>query len=183
MNALPLLIDAEEATEYFREHPDCTDAEKAYIVGVLSNEGLTNKQIREALKISKVYTVTHLKRAGTSLSEEELTLWLNNPLRITLGHVRAIAKLPRTKREELLRGLLRTKSSVQKFESIAQGKSDDRDADIKRYEVLMGERLGREIKIRYNQGKRTGCISLDFYTLEDLDHISKQLGFNAEEHF
>ncbi len=76
---------------------------KAYVVAFLSGEGRSNSQIREDLGIEKVYTVTHLKRAGT-LSEEELTLWLRNPRKITLGHVRAVAKLPFSKREKAPEG-------------------------------------------------------------------------------
>lgn len=182
MNNLPFLIDADEAIEYYKGQSELTDAEKAYVVGILDKEGYSNKSIRKALGISKVYTVTHLKRVGTSLSESELGLWHKNPTRITLGHVRAIAKLPQSKREELLRNLLTKRIPVHKFESIAQGKSNDTDTDIKRYERIMGEVLGRQIKIRFNAAKRSGSITLDFFGLEDLDDISKSLGFKAEDH-
>lgn len=117
MNNLPLLLDAREAIDYYHQHPGMTDAEKAYVVAFLSGEGRSNSQIREDLGIEKVYTVTHLKRAGT-LSEEELTLWLRNPRKITLGHVRAVAKLPFSKREKLLRDLLHTRTPVHKFEAL-----------------------------------------------------------------
>jgi len=46
----------------------------------------------------------------------------------------------------------------------------------------MGEVLGRQIKIRFNQAKRSGSLTLDFYGLDDLDHISRCLGFKAEDH-
>ncbi len=181
MNNLPFLINTNDAIMYYTSRTDCTGAEKSYIVAMLSREGFTNKAIRKALKIKKVYTVTHLKRVGTSLTEKELTLWHRNPDKITLGHVRAIAKLPQPKREEMLRGLLTKRTSVQKFELIAQGKSCERNTDIQLYERLMGEVLGRQIKIRYNPSKRSGTITLDFFTLEDLDNISLALGYNSEE--
>lgn len=182
MSNLPYLIDADEAIEYYKGKSDLTDAEKAYVVAILSQEGYSNKSIRQSLGIDKVYTVTHLKRAGTSLSESELNLWHKNPTRITLGHVRAIAKFPASKREDLLRNLLTKRIPVHKFESLAQGKDEDRDTDIKRYELIMGEVLGRQIKIRFNQAKRSGSLTLDFYDLDDLDHISRCLGFKAEDH-
>lgn len=182
MDNLPFLIDADEAIDYFKSKGNITDAVKAYVVGILSRENYSNKAIRKALNIDKVYTVTHLKRVGTSLSESELSLWHKNPTRITLGHVRAIAKLPQSKREELLRNLLTKRMPVHKFESIAQGKTDDRDADIKRFEQIMGEVLGRQIRIRFNPAKRAGSITLDFFGLDDLDDLSKSLGFNAEDH-
>lgn len=182
MNNLPFLIDADEAIEYYKGQDELTDAEKAYVVGILNKDGYSNKAIREALGISKVYAVTHLKRVGTCLSESELELWHKNPTRITLGHVRAIAKLPQSRREELLRNLLTRRIPVHKYESIAKGKPNDSDTDIKRYGQIMGEVLGRQIRVRFNAAKRSGSITLDFYGLEDLDDISKSLGFNAEDH-
>lgn len=182
MESLPILIDAEEAIEFYNEHRNLTDAAKAYVVATLHKDGYSNTQIRKALQIDKVYAVTHLKRAGTALSEDELTLWHRNPARITLGHVRAIAKLSRVKREELLRGLLSKRTPVHVFASIAQGKIDERDADIKRYEQVMGDVLGRQVKIRYNPAKRSGTLSLDFYALDDLDGMARALGFKSDEH-
>lgn len=182
MDNLPFLVDADEAIDYYNSKNDLTDAERAYVVAMLSRDGYSNKAIRETLNIDKVYTVTHLKRAGTSLSESELSLWHKNPSRITLGHVRAIAKFPQSKREEMLRNLLTKRTPVHQFESIAQGKTDDRDTDIKRYELIMGEVLGRQIRIRFNPAKRSGSITLDFFGLDDLDHISRSLGFKAEDH-
>lgn len=182
MSNLPDFFDAEDAIEYYKGTSHLTDAERAYVVATLTNEGFSNKSIRKALGIDKVYTVTHLKRVGTQLSQTELTLWHRNPSRITLGHVRAIAKLPAKNREHLLRTLLTQRVPVHKFEALAQAKNEDRDTDIKRYERIMGEVLGRPIKIRFNPAKRSGSITLDFYGLDDLDLISRGLGFIAENH-
>lgn len=182
MECLPLILDADEAIEYFHQHPDSTDAVKSYIVAFLYSEGFQNAAIRAALNIDKVYLVTHLKRAGTLLSETELELWHNNSTAITLGHVRAIARLPRTEREALLRKLLINRTPVSKFEALAKGKDDKKDVNIKRYEELMQTVTGRVTKIRFNHVKQSGTISLDFFSLDALDDISKALGFNAEDH-
>ncbi|WP_444928304.1 transcriptional regulator (plasmid) [Microbulbifer sp. TRSA002] len=182
MSNLPYLIDAEEAIEYYKGKSNLTDAEKAYIVAILTKEGLSNKDIRRSLGIDKVYTVTHLKRVGTSLTDAELNLWHKNPSRITLGHTRAIARLPAQKREELLRGLLTKRTPVHKFESIAKGKEEDRDSDIKRHERIMGEVLGRQVRIRFNPTKLSGSLTLDFFGLDDFEHISRCLGFKADDH-
>ncbi len=183
MEHLPFLTDAQEAVDFYQTNPTCTDAAKAYVVALLSNEGFSNRAIRSALNIDKVYTVTHLKRVGLALSETELALWHKNPTRITLGHVRAIAKLPRQEREKMLRKLLARKTPVHQFEAIAQGNSEQRDVDIKRYEERMAEILGRPVKIRYNNAKQSGSLCLDFFTLEDLDHLSTSLGFQAQDYF
>jgi len=180
MNNLPFIVDAEEAIEFYFNNPQTTDAALAYLIGILKKDGYSNLGIRKALKIEKVYTVTHLTRAGILLSEDELMLWHSNPIRITLGHVRAVAKLPRSAREDLLRTLLHNKISVRKFEKLAKGEELNEDADIKRYEMLMSQVIGRQIKIKYNANKGSGSMVLDFFSLDDLDVLSKGLGFDSE---
>lgn len=180
-NTLPLLLDAQEAVEHYRQRcADMTDAERAYVVAFLSREGYTNRQIRESLGIAKVYTVTHLKRAGM-LSEDELLLWKGNPERITLGHVRAVAALPRPRREEFLRGLLHTRVSVHRLEAIAQGRDAEGSPDIRRFETRMSDATGRPIKLRYDQASRTGSLTLGFASLDDLDDVCRALGFEPSE--
>ena len=176
-------MDADEAVQFYRENSELTDAAKAYIVAVISNDGYSNKKIRDTLCIAKTYTVTHLKRAGSSLSDAELSLWHNNPKRITLGHVRAIAKLSIPQREPLLRQLLTTKMSVRKFELLGKGKEVEPDTDTKRYADEMGKVLGRTIKIKYDPSKKTGSITLDFYRLTDLQDMAFDLGFKPDELF
>lgn len=183
MELLPYLMDVEEAIAFYQKNPACTDATKAYVVAFLSKEGLSNRAIRAALKIEKVYTVTHLKRVGMALSNTELALWHKNPVSITLGHVRAIAKLPQQEREKMLRKLLARKTPVHQFEAIAQGKATQNNADIKRYEEAMADVLGRPVKIRYNSARQSGSLSLDFFTLEDLDLLAAALGFQAQDYF
>lgn len=182
MAVLPLLIDAKEAIDHYLKAQSLTDAERAYVISILSKEGFSNQRIRAALGISKVYTVTHLLRVGKSLSIEELTLWHSNASRITLGHLRAIAKMPQNKRESLMRELLTKKIPVFKYEALAKGDAERKDVDIQRYEQIMGEVIGRNVKISFNQAKKSGTISLDFYGLDDLDNISERLGFSAGSH-
>ena len=195
MESLPLILDTDEAIDYFNKHPNCTDAIKAYIVAFLFNEGLENADIRAALHIENICLVSYLKRAGTHLTEAELELWHNNPKNITLGHVRAIAKLPYKDRDHLLGNLVvgRNKSdggknskSVAKYESIARslakGEAIEKDVDIIRFEEKMQGATGRVTKIKFNQAKQSGTITLSFYSLDALDDIAKALGFNAEEH-
>lgn len=183
MDLLPYFVDKEEAIDYYHAQTNKNDALKAYIVGFLSKEKMSNKNIRSALGIEQVYTVTHLKRAGTRLSEDELTLWFNNPEKISLGHVRAIAKLEQPKREPLLRELLVKRIPVQNYESLARGEEEERDVDIKRLEELIASQLGREVSISYSSRKKTGTISLGYYQLDDLDRIISKLGFKADSDF
>jgi len=184
MNEFPLFTSSRDAIEFHNSSANCPDAIKASIVARLSADGYSNKSIRKALNINKVYTVTHLKRVGTALSESELQLWHNNSKRITLGHVRAISKLPKRRREELLRELLIKRTSVHSFEKIAKGEeiTKEQDPDIKRYEEVMAEMIGRPVKIHLNKATKSGTIKLGFFGYDDLDNISKSLGFDSSEH-
>lgn len=177
---LPLLLDAEEAVDYARSNRITKDAVLAWIIAILSRDGYTNGDIREALDMGPVYLVTHLKRVGLALSEDEMELWYQNPVRITLGHVRAIWKLPRAEREKMLRNLLLVKTPVSEFERIARGERDERDYDIKRFETLMSEALGRTIRIQYKKATQTGSLTLDYFTLDDLEDVAKKLGYSPE---
>jgi ParB family chromosome partitioning protein len=180
MALLPLLVDAEDAIDYAKSNRMTNDALLAWIVATLSREGYLNRDIREVLVISEVYRVTHLKRVGLALSEDEMELWHQNPKRITLGHVRAIWKLPRKEREKMLRNLLLVKTPVSEFERIARGEGEERDCDIERFETLMGETLGRKVSIHYKKAKQTGTLTLDFFTLDDLEEVASKLGFQLE---
>lgn len=183
---LPFLLDAEEAVEYLNNNR-CDDAITAYAIGIMSKEGYSNKMIRDATGIDKVYTVTHYKRAGTMLSEEEILLWHNNPLRITLGHVRVVSKLNRTIRERFLRDLISKKInekpiSVSTLKDLSQGVEPTKNSDIKRLENDMEEATGRSIQIEYNKDKKTGSIKLSFFTLNDLDKLCKMVGYSHTEY-
>ena len=183
MSNFPLLLDTEEALEHYLLPGERSDAEKAYIVSIFSKDGHSNSKIRELLSIEKVYTITHLKRVGLSLTDTELALWHNNPHKITFGHVRAVAKLPETKRMKLLRELLSKKMSVRLFEQLAKEKPDERDFNTQRYEETVTKVLGRGVKIKYNPVKKTGSILLDFYRLEDLTDILAALGYAPKEDY
>ncbi|HDZ37060.1 MAG TPA: transcriptional regulator [Marinobacter sp.] len=175
-----LLVDAEEAVEYANKTPNLTDAQKAHLIGFLSDEGLRNSEIREALDIDRPYTVSHLKRAAR-LSENELTLWHNNPTKITLGHVRAIANFPEARRTKMLRDLLARRIPVHEYESIARGEASEIDVDIKRFQESVSEQTGHPISIRYNSRKRSGSISIQFFSLGELEDIAEQLGYKRDE--
>jgi ParB family chromosome partitioning protein len=179
---LPFLLDELDAIDIYKNGGATTDAIKAYVVGYLSKKKYTNGMIREALGIDKVYTATHLIRAGTKLSDEELTLWHNNPTRITLGHIRAIASMDRPRREKILRDHLVVRKSVRDFTALANGKTPgDLDPDIKRYQEGMTVALGAEVTIEYNPNKHSGSVTIDFHSLEAFDGLAKTLGYAPDE--
>ncbi len=178
MRDLPTFIDSDDAIEYYTDQT-CEEAEKAYITAYLSKEGFTNRDIRAALDIEKVYTVTHLKRAG-SLSEEALVLWLNNPGKLSLSHMRVISRLPEPQHLEALRKVIAHRWSVEQLIRFIQN-DPDQDADVIRFTERMSEVLGRSINIQFDKRKQSGSLTLDFWSLDDLDGLAKQLGFEPSE--
>ena len=182
MEYLPDIFDEDEAIEVIQDSTT-TDAAKAYAYGLLSNWGHSNHAIRDMTGVDKVYVVTHYKRAGTKLSDDELVLWHNNPRRITLGHIRACLKMDEREREELLRDLLIKKKSVSEVSDIANKRTAFSDADLKRYINEVTEKIGRNMKFNYKPMKGSGTITLDFYDLADLDYLVGMLGYTKEAEY
>ena len=174
---LPLVLDIKEAVDYFKNHNNLNDAQISYLVGFLAREGKSNREIRTLLGIPKVYTVTHYKRAGTLLSDDELNLWSKNSGRITLGHVRMVANMPRTEREVLLRGLLAKKKSVLELGRLAKGHRSEVDVDIKLFSIRMSESIGRPVDITFDKQTKKGKLVLGFFSLDDLEALTTLLGF------
>lgn len=178
---LPFLTDSQDALDFLRDTPDITDPQRAYLIAFLSREGWTNRQIRSHLGIDKVYTLTHFKRVGLALTDIEFNLWVKNPERITLGHLRVVCHLKPAIREPLLRKLLAQRQSVSKLHGLVRGQVQHSNADIKRYENQMEVVLGRAVKIQFDPARQCGKLTLDFYGLDDLDLLSTTLGFKSEE--
>ncbi|HTF96529.1 MAG TPA: transcriptional regulator [Cellvibrio sp.] len=177
---LPFLTDCKEALEFFRKTINLNDPQLAYIIAFLSREGWTNRDIRHELGIAKVYTLTHYKRVGLALSDQEFSLWDKNPDRITLGHLRVLCHLKPAAREPILRQLLAHKSSVAKLQARVAGQAQHLDADIKRYEGRMEDSLGRGVKIQFDAKRQNGKLILDFYGIDDLDVLANTLGLKPE---
>lgn len=178
---LPFLADSQDALDFLRDTPNITDPQRAYVIAFLSREGWTNRQIRSHLGIDKVYTLTHFKRVGLALTDIEFNLWVKNPERITLGHLRVVCHLKPAIREPLLRKLLAQRQSVSKLHGLVRGQVQHSNADIKRYENQMEDALGRAVKIQFDSARQCGKLTLDFYGLDDLDLLSTTLGFKSEE--
>lgn len=179
----PLLLDSDEAIRYTQSNTYLSDAELAYAIGICSREGKPNRELREIFGIDKVYTLTHLARVGKAFSDVELALWHNNPNRITLGHMRALAKLAHSSRESLLRKLIAYPMSVATCEKIARGDNREIGSDIRRYQELMSDAIGHPVSIKYNSAQARGSITLDFFNLDELDKFAELLGFNPRDHF
>lgn len=177
---LPLLIESRDALDFLQKTPNINDPQRAYVIAFLSRQGWSNRQIRSHLGIEKVYTLTHFKRVGLVLNDSEFGLWAKNPERITLGHLRTLCHLQSSAREPLLRMLLVQRVSVAKLQVKINAREHYSNADIKYYETNMENTLGRGVKIQFNANRQNGKLTLDFFGLDDLDHLATALGFTLE---
>lgn len=180
MNEFPFLIDDFDAIEFYRSKPNSSNAIKAFVVGILTKSGYRNRKIRDVLGIEKVYTVTHLKRAGSALSEAQLLLWHNNPEKVTLGHVRVIASQSHDRIEYFLRELLARGISVSELASIVENKEEKSDDNIDKYAALIQETLGRDVEICHRKKKGSGNITLSYFSIDDLEYLVESLGVKPE---
>lgn len=181
MNALPLLVDDQEALAYLAKVQEPNDALLAYIVRILVDEGYSNRRIGEVLGFDKAYTVTHYKRCGMRFSEEELRLWFNNPQRITLGHARMLASLSERDRDHWIRTVIQLKLSIASLKAKIGGEKDPGDIDVAGYAERMSEHIHRGVAIKFDKKNYCGKITLDYYGLDDLDDIAAKLGFQTSE--
>ena len=184
---IPSLFDPDDAVRLWAE--DISDAIRAYIVNFLTvEERLSNKQIRELLNIRHVYVVTHLRLAG-SISEDEILLWDRNCTRVTLSHMRAIACLAHAQRKNLLEKMLVKRIPSKKIEllvkDIKRGIDPDlaQDFDIKKYAEDVSETIGRPVSINFDTRKKSGEITLKFFSVDDLSNISSLLGYKDIDDF
>ncbi len=181
MDSLPLLVDAQEALEYLSKTHAPNDALLAYIVRILVKDGYSNSRIGQVLGLSKGYTVTHYKRCGLRLSEPELSLWFNNPERITLGHARILASIPDSDRDHWMRTVIKSRLPIASLKAQIHGQKDPADVDIAKYAERMSDHIHRGVSIKFDKTSYCGKITLDYYGLEDLDDIAQKLGFEAAE--
>lgn len=180
---LPFLKDAEDAVDYWHTTTNKTHAEKALVIALMSNQGYKNRDIRKELNLDNDYIVSQLKRIGLSLTRDQLELWHENGKRITLGHVRGIVMMKPKMREETIRSLLHKKISVKEVFRRARGENiADQDPDLARFQRMMSDVIGRDVKLSYSNESRSGKITLPYYGMDDLDRLCTELGFDSQKH-
>ncbi len=184
MIPLPYFVEREDALNALKGPEKPSEALLALIVAELARES-PNREIRVITGIKQVYTVSHLKRAGKTLTHEQLELWHNNPKRITLTHVRALCRMRSQQREQMLRKLLSTKMTSAELEAIAAKRQTSdlgNESDLDRYARKMGEVTGRVVSLSYRPALQSGKITLSWQGYDDLDELSLNLGFDSSEY-
>ncbi len=179
MAALPWFLERQDALDALNSPVKPSQALLALVVAMLSQDS-TNREIRAITGIQHAYTVSHLKRAGKTLTYEQLELWHANPTRITLTHVRALCGMPAQQRDQWLHKLLATRIPSTQLEAVAAKRQPSdlgNESDLERYARKMSEATGRVITLSYRPALQTGKITLSWHGYDDLDDIAKKMGF------
>ena len=179
MKLLPEVHSQEDVDDLLGYQPVEDLPVLALIAAYLADEGMTNASIRKTIGIESVYECSHLIRIGRVISKENLELWLNNPSRIRLGHVRAISRIPIERQSEIMRRLLVKRIPVGELELMAKG-GFEQPPDIARFEKLLSEAAGRVVEVRVKPRKKSGKLILEFYDFDDLDALARQLGLDKD---
>lgn len=173
-------FDVEDALQQYEERANKTDADRAIVIKYMVSLGLKNKDIRMHFGIKPNYIASRLMQAAT-LDDDELEIWRENQQNINLGHIRVLLGLKKTERLKKLKEMTNKKISVRQLLRWREGLQEgnvSKDQDTARYELLMSEHIHRQVKIKYNNIANKGSITLQFFGLNDLDDISKALGFD-----
>jgi len=179
-----LMIDDEYDALSAIKNKEISAPELALAIAKLSSVGYSNRQTRELTGLTHDYTVSHYKKAG-GLSPSILELWHKNLHVITLGHARALARLPENKQEHTCREILARHLNVrqvEKLNSATQSSSSEMNAHLKRLAETMSEYIGHPVKISMKPDSTSGKLTVDWFGFDDFDTLCNQLGFNPADH-
>ena len=175
---LPILFDEFDAIKKYKDAT--TDAERAHIVGFLS-ESWRSQKISMSLGIENKYLLSYLKRAGNVLSEEELELWQRNAHVVTLGHIRALLGYDSNTRDKILRDIISKRMSVREVESLKHPSKKAKSSDLLDFENKLSQAAGAPVEIQYDPLTHSGKLIIDFYSLEELEDKAEKLGYRSSE--
>lgn len=177
-------LDVREAlTCLADEQGTLTPAEIADLCGFLKDEGVRSLDVCKILDC-RDYVHSHYVRIARRLIPRAKDC-LHKGL-LSLGHARALARLPASRQSELVDRVVRGQLSVRDIEAIARG--DDRrltaadEAYYRRLSDYLSERCGHPITLLPDRDNaRAGQITLRYETLDMLDAICALMRIDLQE--
>lgn len=161
------------------EDPGSSAAEKTYAVKVLVGKGYRNKEFRDILHVSSWYTISHMITVSNRLAESLYELWHKNCDRLTIAHVRTIARWKKSEQQVIMRDTLAKNWSQRRLEREYSGNKPPVSADMRTLGERVSETLGFDTTITY--AENSGTILIKYYSAEDCDNILEKLGYRNEE--
>lgn len=177
----PLIVDSDDAITEVARNPlsPCVLAMAAYI---LKKESFDTQRIMKILMKDKATTYT-LQRIGRMLNDEQLTLWINNEDKLTLGHMKSIVKLSQSEYKEMMLKVIREGWSCRRLESEVFEKARPivQDSSLKTFIEEVSGMAGRDVQIQNKPGGNGGYICFRFYDNIDLENFLTQHNLQRTE--
>lgn len=144
---------------------------------------LTHEQISERIGKSRVYVTNYLRLlhlapfVQTLLDDEKLSL----------GHGKVLAGLPKSRQEAVAREVIRRGLSVRGLERLlvqTEERAWKRDArrkpDLTRLENQISDTLGNRVRIRYDPNSGRGSLVVSFHNMEEFEGILDRLDVSLD---
>ncbi len=163
-------------------------ADLVELVGSLRSKGVPTEKLARA-RSCKPYEIRHLMRLQARLSDPCKEFLRKG--RISLGHARALASLPKTEQVGLAYECIDAQWSVRALESRIRGDQHDDHptakptewaAHYERIAQVAGDQLGYPCRFQLDKGnERAGELSLRFTSLAELDGILRRLRIRLDD--
>lgn len=146
---------------------------------LLHEGGLTHEAIGRRIGKSRVYVTNYLRL----LTLEAEVQMLIDAARLSLGHAKVLAGLPRARQLALADQVTREQLSVRALERRAATPASKQAAahsssDLQQLERALAEHLGYTVQLQASPGG-AGCLRLGFASLDELDGLLARLGYQA----
>lgn len=146
---------------------------------LLREGGLTHEAIGRRIGKSRVYVTNYLRL----LTLEAEVQALIDEARLSLGHAKVLAGLPRARQLALAHQVSREQLSVRALERRAATPASNPAAahaasDMQQLERALAEHLGYTVQLQTSPGG-AGCLRLGFASLDELDGLLARLGYQA----
>lgn len=148
--------------------------EAAGLRRLLDEFGLTHQQAADGVGRSRTAVTNLLRLLSLSKGAREL-LELG---KIEMGHARALLALPENQQDPVAREVYARQLSVRQTEAMvrrhlkgvgSEKKSRRKNADVKKLEETLSERLGARVDVQDRGGK--GKVVIEYHSLDELDGI------------
>ncbi len=146
---------------------------------LLHESGLTHEAIGRRIGKSRVYVTNYLRLLTLQTEVQALV----DAARLSLGHAKVLAGLPRARQLALAHQVAREQLSVRALERRTAASANAKPtatspSDLQQLERALAEHLGYTVQLQTSVGG-AGCLRLGFASLDELDGLLARLGYRA----
>ncbi len=159
-------------------------------------EALGYKRLMETCNLTQEQAAVHVGKSRPTVANALRLLALPKEVldmvsdgKLTTGHAKAILSAPEQEMVALANEIVTRSLSVREAEKLCSSMKNEKktppapqefvqDPTAKEVELSLGQELGVEVRVKYNDGR--GTLSLDFYSKEQLFEYANKLGKTLE---